>query len=118
MLRALLELIPGPRSVAHVRGCAGDAKAVLARLPEGATGLQAAAPKAYTLTKEHKALLAAERVRIQKQGGRLVNGRLEGETVEHIFCVAHPVSWEWQGHQGAYACVRVHSLLAWHASIL
>ncbi|GLC68531.1 hypothetical protein PLESTF_000702200 [Pleodorina starrii] len=63
----------------------GDAKCVLARLPEKSAGGAAAAapaaageskPKAIVLTKEHTALL--ERQRIEKAGGTVVNGRLAG----------------------------------------
>lgn len=58
----------------------GDAKGVLARVPEGITETQTVAePKAITLTQEHKAILAAERARISRSGGQVVNGRLEGK---------------------------------------
>eukprot|EP00198_Chlamydomonas_reinhardtii_P005230 XP_001694566.1 predicted protein [Chlamydomonas reinhardtii] len=58
----------------------GDAKCILARLPEqpasSAADAQAPKPKAIVLTKEHTALI--ERQRIEKAGGTVVNGRLAG----------------------------------------
>ncbi|PNH10320.1 putative protein phosphatase 2C 8 [Tetrabaena socialis] len=58
----------------------GDAKCILARMPETAGGAAAAQimlqPKAIVLTKEHTALL--ERQRIEKAGGTVINGRLAG----------------------------------------
>lgn len=71
----------GHDQLPHALGisCAGDAKGVLARVPEGITETQTVAePKAITLTQEHKAILAAERARISRSGGQVVNGRLEG----------------------------------------
>ena len=52
---------------------------MLARVPEGMADSQDALPKAFTLTKEHKAILTAERARIHKSGGHVINGRLEGK---------------------------------------
>ena len=67
-------MLPCQVMLAH----AGDAKGVLARVPEAGGGIQSSAPKAFTLTKEHKAIFASERTRIQKAGGHVEKGRLAG----------------------------------------
>eukprot|EP00884_Botryococcus_braunii_P023535 jgi/Botrbrau1/9866/Bobra.0080s0002.2 len=53
----------------------GDAKAVLGREREAEEGSPV---KAITLTREHKAIFPQERARIEKAGGVVSNGRLEG----------------------------------------
>lgn len=54
----------------------GDVSCVLART---AGTESSAVPKAIVLTKEHKALFPAERRRIEKAGGMVTNGRLQGK---------------------------------------
>ncbi|KAG0479338.1 hypothetical protein HPP92_010196 [Vanilla planifolia] len=59
----------------------GDAKAVLARgiTSDGTqTSANNAGIKAIVLTREHKAIYPQERTRIQKAGGTITNGRLQG----------------------------------------
>ncbi|GJP31281.1 hypothetical protein CLOM_g10628 [Closterium sp. NIES-68] len=82
----------------------GDAKAVLAREPDAAappppaataptptvcaqstdsvggagTGASGASLKALVVTREHKAIFPAERRRIEKAGGSIINGRIQG----------------------------------------
>ncbi|GBG74145.1 hypothetical protein CBR_g17858 [Chara braunii] len=76
----------------------GDAKAVLARLPakqlptEGVSADHTAKPgdgipmeakkeerpKAVIVTREHKAIFPEERARVEKAGGFVANGRLQG----------------------------------------
>eukprot|EP00238_Polyblepharides_amylifera_P003771 CAMPEP_0196584024 /NCGR_PEP_ID=MMETSP1081-20130531/45507_1 /TAXON_ID=36882 /ORGANISM="Pyramimonas amylifera, Strain CCMP720" /LENGTH=301 /DNA_ID=CAMNT_0041905097 /DNA_START=174 /DNA_END=1076 /DNA_ORIENTATION=+ len=57
----------------------GDAKAVLARAAgPSSAGQGSFALKALTLTKEHKAIFAPERARIEKAGGQVTEGRLQG----------------------------------------
>ncbi|CAI5967101.1 unnamed protein product [Closterium sp. NIES-64] len=79
----------------------GDAKAVLAREPDAAVppaattpttaasrpagsgpgsgaGSECAALKAIVVTREHKAIFPAERQRIEKAGGSVINGRILG----------------------------------------
>jgi len=58
----------------------GDAKAVLARANATADGTQGGKEslRAITLTKEHKAIYAPERARIEKAGGHVTDGRLLG----------------------------------------
>lgn len=109
--------------------CAGDARCVLARASE-----QGAAPKALVLTKEHKALFPAERKRIEKAGGVVTNGRLQGQL--RICCVdattTAEVSWLpvlfWNvsmlqhEHESSCLCLCLgpncsHTLLSGHASL-
>lgn len=54
----------------------GDVSCVLARAADTEAS---AVPKAIVLTKEHKALFPAERKRIEKAGGMVTNGRLQGK---------------------------------------
>ncbi|KAG0479261.1 hypothetical protein HPP92_010119 [Vanilla planifolia] len=59
----------------------GDAKAILARgvTSDGTqTSANNAGIKAIVLTREHKAIYPQERTRIQKAGGTITNGRLQG----------------------------------------
>ena len=51
----------------------GDAKCVLAR-----ASAEDSTARSIVLTKEHKALFATERKRIEKAGGHVTNGRLQG----------------------------------------
>jgi len=92
----------------------GDVSCVLARTADTESS---AVPKAIVLTKEHKALFPAERKRIEKAGGMVTNGRLQGKpsnpigrTIPHLhkrhFVTATPVTeigvrilWQCQGHQ-------------------
>lgn len=53
-----------------------DVSCVLARAADTEAS---AVPKAIVLTKEHKALFPAERKRIEKAGGMVTNGRLQGK---------------------------------------
>lgn len=55
---------------------AGDVRCVLGRAADSSTST---VPKAVVLTKEHKALFPAERKRIEKAGGVVTNGRLQGQ---------------------------------------
>ncbi|KAL3512210.1 hypothetical protein ACH5RR_024927 [Cinchona calisaya] len=60
----------------------GDAKAVVARssVVHGSQNISAGSSslKAIVLTREHKAIYPQERARIQKAGGTVTNGRLQG----------------------------------------
>lgn len=57
---------------------AGDARCVLGRASD--KGISHAS-KAVVLTKEHKALFSEERKRIEKAGGFVRNGRLQGDSL-------------------------------------
>ncbi len=59
----------------------GDVNCVLARTADTESS---AVPKAIVLTKEHKALFPAERKRIEKAGGMVTNGRLQGKPSNRI----------------------------------
>ncbi len=59
----------------------GDVSCVLARTADTEFS---AVPKAIVLTKEHKALFPPERKRIEKAGGMVTNGRLQGKPSNHI----------------------------------
>ncbi len=70
----------------------GDVSCVLARTADTESST---VPKAIVLTKEHKALFPAERKRIEKAGGMVTNGRLQGKppnrigrTIPHL-CTRH-----------------------------
>ena len=69
---------------------AGDASCVLARAADKCAGTSdncaATATKAIVLTKEHKALFPGERKRIEKAGGFVTNGRLQGQPFSQTFC--------------------------------
>ncbi|DBA89077.1 TPA: hypothetical protein ACH3X1_016254 [Trebouxia sp. C0004] len=67
----------------------GDVSCVLARTAGTESSV---VPKAIVLTKEHKALFPAERKRIEKAGGVVTNGRLQGKpsnctgrTIPHLY---------------------------------
>lgn len=59
----------------------GDVSCVLARTADTESS---AVLKAIVLTKEHKALFPAERKRIEKAGGMVTNGRLQGKPSNRI----------------------------------
>lgn len=64
----------------------GDAKCVLAR-----KSADAAEARAIVLTKEHKALFPAERKRIEKAGGHVSNGRLQGVCAAYSLICFEPL---------------------------
>lgn len=67
------EMLPADNMSCH---SAGDVRCVLARAADSSAST---APKAVVLTKEHKAIFPAERKRIEKAGGVVTSGRLQGQ---------------------------------------